>query len=116
MADSNLVDFYDRVGRISSAHKRGVNFEAAGTLGRTGRARKNKSRRSVFGPLIFVTLAMFCLKGSLYYMAGGAAYENRVEAMLAGEGFDRLGGMFMTADPVTLFVAKEISKVLIAVG
>ncbi len=116
MADPNLVDFYDRVGRISAAHKRGVSFEAAGTYGRSARTRKSKSRRSIFGPLIFVTLAMFCLKGSLYYMAGGAAYENRVEAMMAGEGFDRLGGMFMQADPITLFVAKKITKAMNAVG
>ncbi|MFA9231335.1 MAG: hypothetical protein RIR95_2025 [Pseudomonadota bacterium] len=116
MADSNLVDFYDRVGRISSAHKRGISFVAAGTLGRGLPMRKSKRRKSFLAPLLFVTLALFCLKGSLYYVAGGAAYENRVNAMLTGEGFDRLGGMIMQADPVTLFIAEKISKVLITVG
>ncbi len=116
MADSNLVDFYDRVGRISSAHKRGISFVATGTLGRGASARKSKSRKNFLAPLIFVVLALFCLKGSIYYVAGGAAYENRVNAMLAGEGFDRLGGMIMQADPVTLFIAAKISKALIAFG
>jgi hypothetical protein len=109
MADPNLVDFYSRVARFERARSHGYGFDAAGTLGRSHFARKPLKRRSLLGPLLIVACASFGLKGAILHSVGAASYDSRVERLQAGEGFDRLGGWLMQADPVTLFVADKIA-------
>ena len=111
MSDPNLVDFYGRIARLEKARAKGFAFEAAGTLGRSYYYQKPRKRRSVIFPLIFVAISVFGLKGTIYHFVGEASYQDRVAALQAGEGFDRLGGWLMQADPVTLLVSDQITKV-----
>ncbi|MGV8987518.1 MAG: hypothetical protein ACOH2H_14695 [Cypionkella sp.] len=109
MADSNIGDFYNRVARIERARKKGYGFEAAGTLGRSHYARPVPRRRSAVGPVLFLLACGFLLKGTMYSQVGPDLYNQRVSALMAGEGIDRVGGWLMQADPVTLYAAGKIN-------
>ena len=61
-------------------------------------------------PLIMVLCAGIGLKGMIYQSVGAKAYDKRVQALQVGEGFDRLGGWLMQADPVTVYVAAQITE------
>ncbi len=113
MSDANLVDFYGRIARIERAHTNGLGFEACGTLGRSYYVRKTQKRRSFFIPLMFVMLAAFGMKAVIYNNTGAATYELRVEQLLEGEGFDRVGGWLMQADPVTVLLSEKIALGLV---
>ncbi|MBL4915842.1 hypothetical protein [Szabonella alba] len=109
MHDPNLIDFYDRVGRLQKAHASGQGFEALGTLGRSHYSRKERKRRSgLILPLLFVALAVFGLKATIHYNVGDQTYQDRVVMMRQGEGFDRLGAALMQADPVTLWLSDRL--------
>lgn len=65
-------------------------------------------------PLVMVLCAGFGLKGMIYQSVGAKAYAQRVQALQVGEGFDRLGGWLMQADPVTVFVGGQNHRYLAA--
>lgn len=109
MSDPNLVDFYGRVARIEKSRAKGLGFEAAGTLGRSHYVQPVRRRRLWLGPVLFLMVCGFCLKGAIYHTVGAVAYQDRVTRLQAASGFDALGGWLMQADPVTLFVARQIA-------
>lgn len=113
MSDANMVDFYGRIARIERAHTKGFGFEAAGTLGRSHYSHKQKKRQSFVMPLLFVLVAAFGLKAVIYQSTGASTYQLRVEQLLAGEGFDRVGGWLMQADPVTIALSEKIALGLV---
>ena len=115
MADPNLVDFYGSVARFERARANGYGFDAAGTLGRSHFEKKSRLRKSWHGTALLVIFCVFGMKGAILQSVGGQAYDNRVAGLQAGEGFDRLGGWLMQADPVTMFMAEKISQGLAAV-
>ncbi|MDQ2067297.1 hypothetical protein Q9295_13045 [Xinfangfangia sp. CPCC 101601] len=110
-ADPNLSDFYSRVARIEKAHAKGYGFEAQGTLGRSSTHRRQRSTWKLVKPLLVVLAAGFATKGVIHYHIGAPLYEERVAALMQGEGFDWLGGALMQADPAT----RAISSTLVAV-
>lgn len=110
MADPNLVDFYSRVARFERARAQGYGFDALGALGRSHFARRERPRRAIIGPLLMVALCAFGLKGAIFQTVGANSYNLRVDALKAGEGFDRMGGWLMQADPVTVWVARQIAN------
>jgi hypothetical protein len=112
VADPNLVDFYNRVERISTAHKNGHGHEAEGTLGRAFYKRAAKKNKSVVLPFVVGLFIVLCFKGALYHVTGKTNYDFRVEQLKAGEGFDRLGGTLMAAGPMTRFTADRIGDVV----
>lgn len=110
MADPNLVDFYGRIARLERARAKGYGFEAPGTLGRSYYYQKPRKRRSLVLPMIFVAFCVFGLKGAIYQSVGAKSYDERVAGLQAGQGFDRLGGWLMQADPVTVLIADQITR------
>ena len=114
MADPNLVDFYSNVARFEKMRAKGYGFDAAGTLGRSYFNPTTRKRRSYLLPFVVVLCAGFGLKGMIYQSVGAKSYDQRVQALQVGEGFDRLGGWLMQADPVTVFVAGKIREGLAA--
>lgn len=108
MADPNLVDFYSRVARFEKARHAGYGFDSHGTLGRSAFTRTSRRRRSLLPMVALVLCAGFLLKGTIYRSVGPVAYNERVERMASGQGFDRLGGWLMQADPVTLYLSEKI--------
>ena len=112
MHDPNLIDFYDRVGRLQKAHASGQGFEAVGTLGRSYYTRRQRGRRRMgwILPLFFVAAAVFGLKATIHYHVGDQTYQDRLTVMRQGEGFDRLGATLMQADPVTLWLSAKLQE------
>lgn len=110
MADSNMTDFYRRVSRIQKMRAKGYGFEAEGTLGRSFYYRPAARRRSVLGPIVFVLLCAFLMKGLMYHEVGAQTYNDRVALLLAGEGVDHVGGLIMQAEPVTIFIAEKLDQ------
>ena len=113
MADPNLVDFYSRVARFERARSSGYGFDSAGTLGRSAFAKPARKRRSFLPMLALVIGCGLLLKGTIYHSVGAASYQDRVDALLKGEGFDRLGGWLMQPDAVTLYISGKIEDGLI---
>lgn len=111
MSDPNLVDFYGRVARIERARAKGYGFEANGTLGRSHYLRPVRQRRPMLRILIFAFVCVFGLKGAILYQVGPESYEALVARLQTGQEFDRLGAWLMQADPVTVWVAKQIAFV-----
>lgn len=112
MYDPNLTDFYGRVARIQKARAKGYGFEAPGTLGRSHYTRPAGRRRSILGPVLFLLICAFLLKGIIYNGIGATSYNERVAALQAGEGIERVGGWLMQAEPATIFVSDKITALL----
>lgn len=114
MADLNMVDFYGRVSRIKKARAKGYGFEAVGTLGRSYYTQHapTRSKTSFLKPALIVLFSAFGLKGAIHYQIGGSVYSERVAQLKSGEGFDRLGGFLMQADPVTMFVSAKLQETI----
>ena len=110
MLNPNLVDFYGSVARFERARANGYGFDAAGTLGRSHFQKKPRPLKSWRGSVLLVIFCVFGMKGAILQSVGGQAYDNRVAGLQSGEGFDRLGGWLMQADPVTVFVAEKIGE------
>lgn len=112
MTDPNMSDFYGRVSRIQRMRAKGYGFEAPGTLGRSYYSRPQARRRSMLGPVLFMAFCVFLLKGTMYQQVGSETYNDRVAALMAGEGIEHVGGWLMQAEPVTIFVAGQIDQLL----
>jgi hypothetical protein len=108
VGDPNLRDFYGRISRIEEARARGYGFEAPGTIGLSQYRVTARRRRSIFGPLFVAVVMALALKGTIHYKVGAATYDARVESLMAGQSFDRLGGWLMQADPATVWVSSFI--------
>lgn len=110
MADPNLVDFYDRVSRFERMRQAGYGFDAQGTLGRSYFRAAPARRNRLLAPALITLVAFFALKGVIHYAVGEAAYQMRVDKLLAAEGVDYAGGWLMQADPVTLWISDLIAQ------
>jgi hypothetical protein len=112
MTDPNLTDFYGRVARIQRARAKGYGFEAAGTLGRSYYYRPQAQRRSIVGPILFLLVCTFLLKGAIYHSVGAQSYDERVASLMVGDGIEHAGGWLMQSEPATIFVSNQITAVL----
>ena len=112
MADPNLTNFFGRVARIQKARAKEYGFDATGTLGRSHYSRPAPRRRSVVGPVLFLLVCGFLLKGVMYQQIGAETYSKRVANLMDGERVDRVGGWLMQVDPVTTFVAGKVDLAL----
>lgn len=113
MTDPNMTDFYRRVSRIEKMRAKGYGFEAVGTLGRSYYHRPSAPRRSFAGPILFIALCIFLLKGMMYHEVGADTYNTRVASLMSGQGIDHFGGWIMQAEPVTVFVAGQLDQLLL---
>jgi hypothetical protein len=110
-ADPNLNEFYGRVKRIEKAHAKGYGFEARGTLGRSSTWKRDRSAWRFLKPLTLVLAMGLCLKGVIHHYVGAELYQQRVDVLMTGEGFDRVGGTLMQADQVTLAISGAVASV-----
>lgn len=116
MSDPCISEFNHRIAKIEKARSKGYGFEAAGTLGRSHYTRRRTKAMRMSFPFLRPGLALLAggtiLKAIFLVNLGAAAYTTRVERLLDGEGFDRIGGWLMQADPVTTKVALGLTKIV----
>lgn len=112
MADQDLTEFYERVARIEKARAQGFGFEAEGTLGRSHYYRPTRRTPRIIGPLFVVIACFFAVKAAMHQEVGDALYRQRVDQMRASSGIERLGGIIMKADPVTLWLSRQLGALL----
>lgn len=107
MADPNMHDFYQRVGRIETMHRNGAGFEAAGTLGMSyyNSLRKPRRRSHVVMPMALVLTAIICIKAAVLSNVGYEEYQSRIALLQHGDAGDRIGAYVLQADPLTRAVA-----------
>jgi hypothetical protein len=113
MSDPCLAEFNYRIARIEKARAKGYGFEAEGTLGRSTHtwynqqhAGKGRRLRPFFVLLVCATL----VKALFLHQLGTTYYNDRVAVLIASDGFDRISGFFMQADPVTWTVASGMDR------
>ncbi len=111
LADQNFKDFHGRVTRIEKARSKGYGFEARGTLGRSTTWKRDRSAWRLLKSLLVVFAVCLVLKGAIHHYVGAELYGERVAALLASEGFDRVGGILMHADMVTLTISGLMAEV-----
>lgn len=115
MSDPGFAEFHSRIDKIEKARAKGYGFEAAGTLGRSFYT-KNKRRFRFPYALLRQSLALLIcatvIKAVFLHQLGTAAYDQRVDKLMAGEGVDRIGGWLMQADPVTKAVSYRLGWIL----
>lgn len=110
MSDPNMSDFYDRIRRYEKMRAKGFGHEAAGALGRSYYSQApRRRRRSLVLPFLFTLFCVLLLKAAIYHTVGPVSYSERIARLEAGQGVDRVGAWLMQADPVTLFLAGQIS-------
>ena len=110
MKDPNRDDFSDRVAKIQRDHSKGYGMEAAGTLGRSATRRRSSRQIPVVGPLLVILVCGLALKSFLHARIGDDLYNQRVTQLEAGQAMDQIGAFLMKADPVTLALSAQISK------
>ena len=111
MSDPNMVDFYKRVAKVRRAHSKGYGMEAAGTLGRSHYTRRSRSSGiRLLGPLLMLVAFAFVTKAVLHTRIGAGNYEARIAELTIGSDLDRVGAALMAADPVTVFLSDQLSR------
>lgn len=114
MSDPCIAEFNSRIAKIENARSKGYGFEAEGTLGRSHYTRRRTRSARVPFPFLRPALAMLAggtiLKAIFLVNLGAAAYNSRVDRLLEGQGFDRIGGWLMQADPVTVKLAVALNN------
>ncbi|MBN2629040.1 MAG: hypothetical protein JXR75_00705 [Rhodobacteraceae bacterium] len=111
MTDPCIAEFTKRIARIEKARAKGFGFEAEGTLGRSFYSRRMSRRKldfPVVRPVLTALVLGIALKASLLFQLGIEAYEARVDDLLQGQGFDRVGGLLMQVDPLSAWTARQI--------
>lgn len=119
MSDPSIAEFYNRVDRIQKARANGLGFEAEGTLGRSFYTRKSRRMRikiPFLRQIVAIVICSTAMKAVFLYQLGAESYNDRVAKLMAGEGFDRLGGWAMQADPVTVALSNRLGQLLRTLG
>lgn len=110
MPDPNMDDFLGRVARIQEAHALGQSFVADGTLSRPVPRRKSRHWPVARG-ILFVLLLLSLFKAVMLHQVGDGAYAAKVASLQAGGTVDRLGAAVMAADPLTLWLSRQVGLV-----
>jgi hypothetical protein len=69
-------------------------------------------RRGTVRALILIAFVMLGFKAFLFARIGEAAYAERVNALAEGSVFEKAAAWAMTADPVTVALAAQVSPYL----
>jgi hypothetical protein len=62
--------------------------------------------------LVLLVAAMFVFKGYVHYALGAADYNQRIATLSEGSVFEKIGGLAMQADPITLIVSQVLSRII----
>lgn len=114
MTDANYARFNQRLHEIESRHGRRASgfvrlIERDGIL--TPAERKRARRGLPVRGIVLALLAFLGFKGFLMAHLGALTYVDRVAKLEAGTIVEQMGAWAMRADPVTLWIAHQISSI-----
>lgn len=112
MVDRNLRNFQGRLGRIERTHEAGGGFEAAGALGMSyfNRRQRPRQRSGFIGAGLIVAMAVIGIKAGVHASIGPESYAERIAALNARAGADKVAAFVLQADPVTVLLADQFRK------
>jgi len=61
--------------------------------------------------MVLLFAAMFVFKGYVHFALGAADYSQRIATLSEGSLFEKIGGLAMQADPITLTVSQVLSQI-----
>lgn len=61
--------------------------------------------------LVLLFAAMFAFKGYVHFALGAADYNQRIATLSEGSVFEKIGGLAMQADPITLGFSQFLSQI-----
>lgn len=70
------------------------------------------ARLRLVKPLLLAVLLALLVKGAIHYKVGAATYDQRVEALAAGDPAERFGAWLMQADPATVIVSTFLREMM----
>lgn len=115
MTDANYARFNQRLNEIESRH-RGQSSGFVRLVERNGilaPAEPTRGRRGLpVRGIVLSLLAFLGFKGVLLAQLGAVTYVSRVAQLEAGTVVEQMGAWAMRVDPVTLWIADMVSKVL----
>ena len=114
MSASQFDEFDRRMRRISRRHSK-LSHGYVTQVSHDGLVVAKPQRRSARGTLrgvAIVILVMMAFKAFLHAQLGPEAYQARVDGLAAGSAFEKAGAVAMTADPVTEWLAAQISSLV----
>ena len=114
MSASQFDEFDRRMRRISRRHTQ-LSHGYVTTVNSDGMVVAKPRRRSARGTLrgiALVVLVLMVFKGFLHAQLGAFAYEQRVDQLAQGSGFEKAGAILMAADPITTWLSGHIGSLV----
>lgn len=112
MSAAQFDEFDRRMRRITQRHSKlshGYTAKVTGD-GLMVAKPKRKTPRATLRGVAIVVLVLMVFKGFLHARLGEDAYAQRVDALSNGTVFEQVGAVMMTADPITVLLSRQISK------
>lgn len=110
MSASQFDEFERRMRRINRRHsKLSHGYVTAVTSDGLVVAKPQRgSSRGMLRGLAMVVIVMMLFKGFLHAQIGERAYQDRIDALMAGTAIEKGGAYFMVADPITLWISSKV--------
>jgi len=114
MSGTQFDNFDDRLRKIDQRHRalaRGyvVSVNHDGLV--IAEPRKER-RRFPWRGMLLILVGMIVFKGLLHAQIGTEAYSDRVVMLSNGNIVEQVGAYAMAADPITLWISEQFTKVL----
>ena len=114
MANAKQMEFGARLNKINRTHEQLAQGYVT-SVNHDGLIIARPVRRATRRPLrgVFLALAvLLTFKGFVYAQIGAAAYDERVGLLSSGTLVEKIGAYAMHADPITIWVAAQISSLM----
>lgn len=115
MASANEVDFNSRLSKIHRQHRKSargfVRFKEQDGLLIPVTSRRRR-RSFTLGPLLLIIGGFMGLKALLFSYLGPNTYADRIDKLADGTLGEQFGAWVMGVDPVTAWIAPQISMLL----
>lgn len=114
MADAKQMEFGARLAKIDRTHRQ-LSQGYVTSMNHDGLIIARPHKRVAQSPLrgVFLGLAvLLTFKAFVYAQIGPQAYSDRVGLLEAGTIVERIGAYAMHADPITIWIAAQISSLM----
>lgn len=110
MSASQYDEFDRRMRRISRRHSKLSQgyVTAVNDDGLVVAKPQRRGNGAMLRGLLIIAVIVVLFKGFLHAQLGAAGYQDRVDALAAGNVAEQAGAYVMTADPLTLWISNKV--------